>query len=133
MSGEEKEGGKWYHEKHDYLSIPLYVREGSIIALGAKDDNAVYDYADGVTFRVYALDEGKTAQTCVYDTENNRVADVTVKHENGVYEVEVNGGTNVKVELVHIGNPADVEGAAYSMDGDTVVLTMPQSGKVLVK
>ncbi len=27
LTGEEKEGGKWYREKHGYLSIPLYVKE----------------------------------------------------------------------------------------------------------
>ena len=46
LTGEVKEGGKWYAEKHGYLSIPLYVKEGSIVAMGARNDNAVYDYAD---------------------------------------------------------------------------------------
>lgn len=32
LSGDVKEGGRWYKEKHGYLSIPLYVREGSIVA-----------------------------------------------------------------------------------------------------
>ena len=40
LSGDVKEGGRWYKEKHGYLSIPLYVREGSIVAMGARDDNA---------------------------------------------------------------------------------------------
>ena len=68
LTGEVKEGGKWYTEKHGYLSIPLYVKEGSIVAMGARNDNAVYDYADGVTFRAYALKDGiKSGDCCLWN------------------------------------------------------------------
>ena len=29
LTGEVKEGGKWYTEKHGYLSIPLYVKRAA--------------------------------------------------------------------------------------------------------
>lgn len=70
LTGEARQGGKWYREKHGYLSIPLYARENSILALGARDDDTVYDYADGVTLNVYALQDGATAQTVVYSPDN---------------------------------------------------------------
>ena len=34
------------------------VRPGTILPLGAVDDRPDYDYADGVTFRVYELTDG---------------------------------------------------------------------------
>ena len=40
LNGEVKEGNRWYKEKHEYLSVPLMVKQGSIIAVGAKDDDA---------------------------------------------------------------------------------------------
>lgn len=70
LTGEARQGGKWYREKHGYLSIPLYARENSILALGARDDDTVYDYADGMTLNVYALQDGATAQTVVYSPDN---------------------------------------------------------------
>ena len=52
--------GRWkmVKEYHDYLSIPLYVRPCSIVAVGATDSDAVYEYEEGVTYRVYQLEEG---------------------------------------------------------------------------
>ena len=132
LSGDVKEGGRWYKEKHGYLSIPLYVREGSIVAMGARDDNAVYDYADGTTFRVYALDDGCEAQTTVYDTENREAVKAAVTHCGSRYEIQVSGGTEVKVALMHAGMPKTVS-CAYEMDGDHAVIAVPKEGNVTVE
>jgi len=60
ISGEEKEGGRWYNETYDYFSLPLFVREGSIIAFGDNDQTPDYDYENEVTYRVFP----KTAAQC---------------------------------------------------------------------
>ena len=132
LSGDVKEGGRWYKEKHGYLSIPLYVREGSIVAMGARDDNAVYDYADGTTFQVYALVDGCEAQTTVYDTENREAVKAAVTHCGSRYEIQVSGGTEVKVALMHAGMPKTVS-CAYEMDGDHAVIAVPKEGNVTVE
>ena len=132
LSGDVKEGGRWYKEKHGYLSIPLYVREGSIVAMGARDDNAVYDYADGTTFQVYALVDGCEAQTTVYDTENREAVKAAVTHCGSWYEIQVSGGTDVKVALMHAGTPKTVS-CAYEMEGDHVVIAVPKEGTVTVE
>ena len=132
LSGDVKEGGRWYKEKHGYLSIPLYVREGSIVAMGARDDNAVYDYADGTTFQVYALVDGCEAQTMVYDTENREAVKAAVTHCGSGYEIQVSGGTDVKVALMHAGTPKTVS-CAYEMEGNHVVIAVPKEGTVTVE
>ena len=132
LSGDVKEGGRWYKEKHGYLSIPLYVREGSIVAMGARDDNAVYDYADGTKFQVYALVDGGEAQTTVYDTENREAVKAAVTHCGSGYEIQVSGGTDVKVALMHAGTPKTVS-CAYEMEGDHVVIAVPKEGTVTVE
>ncbi len=101
LTGETKQGGKWYSEKHGYLSIPLYVKEGSIIALGAQDTDAVYDYADGVTLRVYALAEGKTAETVVYDADNEVALKAKIENVGGEYHVHVESSKPCTVEFVN--------------------------------
>lgn len=132
LSGDVKEGGRWYKEKHGYLSIPLYVREGSIVAMGARDDNAVYDYADGTTFRVYVFADGCEAQTTVYDTENREAVKAAVTHCGSGYEIQVSGGTDVKVALMHAGTPKTVS-CAYEMEGNHVVIAVPKEGTVTVE
>src|SRR3569833_723373 len=64
-SGRTVEGGRWVREEHDFLSTPLMVKPGSIIAVGAVDDRPDYDYADGVTLRIYGLADGATASTVI--------------------------------------------------------------------
>ena len=131
LSGEVKQGGKWYREKHGYLSIPLYVRENSIVAVGSRKDNAVYDYADGVTLRVYALQEGKTTETVVYSCENQAEVSARVTNEGNCYRIHVEAEKPCRVALVHAGAPREVS-CGYTMDGDTVVLAFDGSADAVV-
>lgn len=133
LTGKVKEGGKWYTEKHGYLSIPLYVRENSIVAVGAKNDNAVYDYADNVTFRAYAIEAGKTAQTTVYNTENEPEASVSITHEGSVYKISIDSPKSSKVELVNVGTPSEVTGAVYRMEENNLVIELSGNQRVEVK
>ncbi len=132
LTGEVKEGGKWYKEHYGYMSIPLFVREGSIVAVGACDTDAVYDYADGVDYKVYALAEGKDARTVVYNTENEADSEITVSHIDNRYEISVTSKKPCKVTLVHAGTATGVDGAAYEQQDDTVVLSLNGSAKAVV-
>ncbi len=127
LTGEVKEGGKWYQEKHGYLSIPLYVREGSIVAVGDRNDSAVYDYAQNVTFKVYALQEARTAQTRVYSPHNEEEAVLTVSRSNGNYQITFRGEKPCRVELVNAGKPVRVNGAAFEMRENSVMVILEQS------
>ncbi|MCU1482348.1 MAG: alpha-xylosidase [Subtercola sp.] len=54
FSGEVVAGGVWRTEQHGYLSVPLYVREGAVLPVGARSDRPDYDYLDGLVLAVYA-------------------------------------------------------------------------------
>jgi alpha-D-xyloside xylohydrolase len=123
LTGEVKEGGKWYKENCDYMSIPLFAREGSIVAIGACDTDAVYDYADGVTYRVFALGDGKEAQTVVYSTDNAIESKIRVSRSGNTYTIHTESDKPCKVELVHAGTATAVDGASYEQQGDSIVLT----------
>lgn len=133
LTGEVREGGRWYRERHGYLSIPLYVRENSIVAVGQRDDNAVYDYAEGVNFRVYGLKEGCSAETAVYGVTNERETAVQVAREGEHYCVSVTGGRQCSVRLMNVGSPVRVTGADWQLvDGKHVELIIEGSGTVEV-
>lgn len=68
LTGKVMAGGRYLQETYDYMSLPLMVRPDSIIAVGENIEKPDYDYADGVTFHVFALSEGNTAKATVYDT-----------------------------------------------------------------
>ncbi len=117
LTGEVKQGGQWYTEHHGYLSIPLYVKEGSIIAIGAHDDDAVYDYADGVTLKVYALADGQSAETIVYNGDNSIALTASVRNEGGVYHIHVDSDKPCTVELVNTGK----EPVTLTAGGDVTI------------
>ncbi len=132
LTGEVKEGGKWYSEKHGYLSIPLYVREGSIVAVGSRKDTAVYDYASDVTFRVYALKEGEEAQTRVYGEDNTEEAFLSVSLNGGNYRLDFQGEKPCRVELINAGSPIRVKGASFEMREENPVIALKHGGEAEV-
>ena len=73
LSGEARTGGRWYSDRYDYFSLPLYVRENTLLPFGACSSRPDYDYVDGVTLRLYGLSDGCTA-SCVIPGLNGREA-----------------------------------------------------------
>jgi alpha-D-xyloside xylohydrolase len=65
IGGEIVEGGRWVRELHGFMSMPLLVRPGSILAMGAVDAQPDYDYAEGVAFHVFEPAEGVEARADV--------------------------------------------------------------------
>jgi alpha-D-xyloside xylohydrolase len=69
ISGEQVSGPRWVTQRHGFLSVPLLVRPGAVIPVGAVDDRPDYDYADGVTLRLYEIPDGARVTTVVGDRE----------------------------------------------------------------
>ncbi len=89
LSGEEKSGG-WHRETHDMFSLPLYVRENTLLPVGAHDDSVDYDHADGVTFELYALGESSSASATVTG-KNGEDLTVTATREGNTITVSAEG------------------------------------------
>lgn len=53
LTGERVTGGGWRREVHGFDSLPLYVRPGTVLPWGARDDRPDYDYHDGLRLRVF--------------------------------------------------------------------------------
>ncbi len=63
LTGERVTGPRWVTERHGFLSVPLYARPGAVIPVGAVDDRPDYDYANGVTLRLYEIPDGARVTT----------------------------------------------------------------------
>lgn len=77
LSGEIVTGNGWRREKHDFLSLPIYVRQNTILPIGARNDVAVYDYEKGLTLAIYCLQVGNAAVRDVVDSSGKLVFSVT--------------------------------------------------------
>lgn len=132
LTGEKAEGGCWKTEKHGYMSIPLMVRPNSIIAVGNQDTRPDYDYADGVTFHVFELQDGKSAISTVYDMEGRAVLEVCAQREGQKISVSTKGIRKFwSVYLRGVGSVELVEGGEFRADamGTRVV---PKNGQETV-
>jgi alpha-D-xyloside xylohydrolase len=54
LTGEKVTGGRWVRETHGFDSLPLYARDGAVLARGAREDRPDYDYLDGLTLEVFS-------------------------------------------------------------------------------
>jgi len=104
LTGRTVAGPRWVHDRRGFLELPVLVRPGTVLPFGAVDSRPDYDYADGVTLRVYDPIEG-TRTTTVGETEfvTDRRGD-RLRFETpdpaadwrvllvGVHEVAVSGG-----------------------------------------
>ena len=131
LTGEERQGGKWYSEEHGYLSIPLYAKAGSIVAVGSKDNGPVYDYAQDVTFYVYAMEDGMTKACAVYNKENEVDTEITVAREGNAYKITINGKKPCKVILVNESSVSAIcNGSMVIQDGNCVIT--PDAGSEVI-
>ena len=71
FSGEEKAGGRFVREKHGFFTLPLLIRENSVVPVGRNERDAVYDYADGVT--LYCFAPGENTECAVRDASGKVV------------------------------------------------------------
>ena len=77
FTGEIKEGGRYYEGEFDYFSLPFYVRENTLLALGAVNDRPDYDYADEAALHLYELADGASCTCRLVDQKGGTVANVT--------------------------------------------------------
>jgi alpha-D-xyloside xylohydrolase len=58
LTGERLAGPAWHRETYGFDSLPLFVRPGTVLPWGARQDRPDYDHADGVTLQAYEFADG---------------------------------------------------------------------------
>jgi len=91
LTGEQVTGPQWVRERHGFDSLPLLVRPGTVLPVGARSDRPDYDYSDGVTLHLFELEDGHTSTTWVPGLGGEDGARFTVTREGGVVRVVATG------------------------------------------
>ncbi|HOJ93247.1 MAG TPA: alpha-xylosidase [Dictyoglomaceae bacterium] len=89
ITGEKKQGGKWYKEKFDYFSLPLMARPGSIIPIGNNKEKPDYDYANGVTLYVFEPKDGVESLGIVYNQKKEIELKVRLVKEGNKINIHI--------------------------------------------
>ena len=102
FTGERVEGGVWRRETHGMLSLPLYVRQGAVIPLGARADRPDYDYLEGLSLVLGAPGEARAVSVVTPEGASARF-DVTWDGDRAVI-----AGSAPTVTIVGVaGTPVD--------------------------
>ncbi|WP_283147593.1 alpha-xylosidase [Silvimonas soli] len=91
FSNKEIVGGRWHREQHSFLSLPLYVRPNTLLALGTNDQQPDYDYATQSELHLFALKDGHVATATVRDLQGATVNTVKVSRKGNALSVEQTG------------------------------------------
>ena len=133
LSGERRVGGKWYKDTYDFMSLPVYVRENTLLAIGANEKTADYDYTDGVQIQVYEVQDGKEVQCLVPDQKGQNALTVTALRKNRTLTLESAGKDQHMTYLLrNVEEAGEITGAAsVEKTADGLVIT-PEKAKVIV-
>ena len=115
QSGETYEGGRYYSKTCDYFQTPILVRPNSIITFGDFDMDVVYDYLDNAEAVIYGLEDGKTAETVIYDSESNKITDITATRNGNVITVSY-AATDKNFKVTAYGKTAEAKAGTTSVE-----------------
>jgi alpha-D-xyloside xylohydrolase len=103
LTGDVVEGPRWVREVCGFDEVPVYVRPGTVLPWGARDDRPDYDYADGVTLRLFEVDTETVVE--IPGPDGTTVATFTVTAEGvrrtgrpAPWRVELPGAEAVDVD-----------------------------------
>ena len=104
------EGGRWLREVHDFMSLPLMVRENTLLPIGADDQNVEYDYGKDLTLHLFALKD--QARADVVDMYGNPMLTACAKNEGGSVTLTFEGrAQNLSLVLRNVHQVKDLTGA----------------------
>lgn len=132
ITGRVQTGGCWYREQHDFLSLPLFVRPNSILALGSREDRPDYDYAQSPTFAIYQLADGAGAQSQVVKSNGDPAGTLTVKRSGSALDLTIEGELiDPKFQLIGITTLGQNDRVRVQPDSRGVILTLPAGTRSL--
>ena len=83
------EGPRWVKETHEFDTLPLYVRQGTILVLGKEGEKrSMYDWTqpENHEVRLFAPNQEGTFQ--LYDAEGRLVATLRTSEDRGTWRVD---------------------------------------------
>jgi len=130
INGGQVQGPGWRREEHGYMSLPLLVRSNTVLPIGALSDRPDYDFAEGVTLRVHALDDGRTVTTRIPNLSGETEVTFTTSRRDSSYRVRREGTSRRwQVMLMSINRVAAVGGATLETLPDGVLVKLDRQSQ----
>ncbi len=127
INNEVKEAG-WHTETHDYFSLPMMVRENTVLVTGS-DQSVNYDYTKNLKFEVFELVEGKKADFEVCSNSGDVIITGYALKNGGVIDFIVNNYDGEYTLIIH---NVEAENETFE-NNNTIIKSTNNSLKVKIK
>lgn len=84
QSGEVKEGGRYYRQTYDYFSLPLYIKENTVLPVGTVADKPDYLYSENCELHYYLPKEGEKAVCRIPNPDGSIASEAVLRMKEGV-------------------------------------------------
>lgn len=111
LTGEVREGSRWYFDRLDFFGLPLWIRPNSLIAFGPEATQVEYDYRKDVRLVCGMLDGSSPSSVELVDARGERTSRFTLEqrgHEVSV--VSEDGRADFQIALPWAKEVRDLEG-----------------------
>ncbi len=92
LTGRTVTGGMWQKETHDFLTLPLLVKPGTILATGRENTHPDYDFSCNPHLLLYLPEDGMSAETTVTDQLGNSKMHVEALRKGNTIDLRITGG-----------------------------------------
>ncbi|NKY10617.1 alpha-xylosidase [Cellulomonas hominis] len=115
LDGSVVEGPRWHRQRHGFDSLPVLVRPGTVLPVGARTDRPDYDHAEGVTLRLFGLADGHASETRIARPSGGEAV-FRVTYAGGVARVEASGDVPAAWSAaVALGRPTAARGPVLEL------------------
>ena len=120
FTGEIREGSVWCEESHDYMSIPLWVKENSIIPVCENLKKAADSFKENITLKIFGLED--KAEIVVYQEQESIMKFAAKRNgQNILCKAETEYGYNIRFVNCIL---STVQGGELSIEGNDSVVTV---------
>ncbi|CCJ80570.1 Alpha-xylosidase [Cronobacter dublinensis 1210] len=129
---DELPGSRWHKQRHDVLSLPVYVRDNTLLALGNNDQKPDYAWHEGTAFQLFNLAEGRDARCEVPAADGKTAFTLRVTREGNRLTVEGDGNaTGWTLCLRNVQQVASVQGGSGAGSEWGIVVTPERGAQAL--
>ncbi|MDQ0207678.1 alpha-xylosidase [Alkalicoccobacillus murimartini] len=123
-------GERWITESHDYTTLPLMVKENSILAFGHEDTTAAYDFTNEVELHLFALKEGEEARMVLVNEAGEEVGFATALKSDSSIKVQTEGlSTSYTVVLRNVHSVQSLTTGEQGQTSDGVTISLDSDVK----
>ena len=123
LTGEVREGGRWYFDELDFFGIPAWIRPNALVCVGTNDSQVDYDLSRGVRLVCGKLDAKVSLEVRLVDTRGDAAGLLEVYNDGKRIRVKSATLSDFQVHLPWASEVVEVERGSIVKDDARAPLT----------